>query len=288
MGPCVNIDGKLYHPDEAKVSVFDRGFLYGDSVYETIRVYAGRPFKFSQHCVRLYASGKRIGFKLPWSELLLRERLRTTLEAAGLTDCVLRVVATRGSGQLGLDPGLAVHPKLIVYVLELPQFPARFYHEGCAAHFTDVKRNIKQAVDPQAKTGNYINNLLALSEAKASGADDAIMLDVEGRVAEASTANIFVHVDGAWQTPPLDVGILGGITRQTIMDLLKKNNIEVRENVLWPEDLHRAEEIFLCSSLREIVPVARLGDRVMQQQEKCKTVMALYQQYVERLAKEPW
>ena len=288
MGPCVNIDGKLYHPDEAKISVFDRGFLYGDSVYETMRVYAGRPFKFMAHCTRLYDSGSKIGFILPWSESILEERLVETLRESRMSDCALRVVATRGTGPLGLDPALAVHPTLLIYVLELPQFPASLYEQGCVLHLTQIKRNIKQAIDPQAKTGNYINNLLALSEAKTHGADDAIMLDVDGRVAEASTANIFVHVDGVWQTPPLDVGILGGITRQTIIDLLRANKIEIREKILWPEDLHRAEEIFLCSSLREIVPVARLGDRVMQQQEKCKTVMALYQQYVERLAKEPW
>ncbi len=288
MGPCVNIDGAIFAPEDAQISVFDRGFLYGDSVYETMRVYGSRPFKFREHCQRLYASGKKIGFDLPWNASLVASRIMETLEHSGLKDCALRVVATRGAGQLGLDPAYAANPRLIIYVLALPDFPEHLYREGCSLSLTQVKRNIKQAVDPQAKTGNYINNLLALAEAKASGADEAIMLDIEGRVAEASTANVFVHLDGCWQTPPLEVGILGGITRETIIELLQENNIDLRESILWPEDLVRADEIFLCSSLREIVPVAKLGDRVINNKDKSQAVMELYRLYVESLAQEPW
>lgn len=261
MSGKVYIDGRIVDPESAQVSVFDRGFLYGDSVYETLRVYRGVPFAFDEHVQRLFASGERIGFALPWSAAQLRAACQMTLAAAGLEDAYLRVVATRGSGAIGLDPGLAIDPRLIVMVLELPPMPAELYGNGRSAWLVSVQRNIKQALDPQAKTGNYMNSILAAGEAKARGADEAIMLDFEGHVAEGSSANVFALVDDVWCTPPADGRILSGITRATLLAVCTREGIATNERVLMPEDLERASEIFISSSVREIVPIVLLGGR---------------------------
>jgi branched-chain amino acid aminotransferase len=260
MGGKVCIGGKVVDPEAATISVFDRGFLYGDSVYETLRVYRGTPFALEEHLDRLYASGRRVGFELPWTTQHIRDTVDRTRAAAGLRDAYLRIICTRGSGPVSLDPSLALDPQLVVLVLDLPPLPASLYDEGRSVALVSVQRNLQKALDPQAKTGNYMNSVLAIREARAQGAEDAIMLDHSGRVAEASSANVFVLVDGVWCTPPLDVGILSGITRKTILAVCAKHGISAEERVLWPKDLAAAREIFLCSSVREIVPVTKLGD----------------------------
>lgn len=261
----VYLNGTVVAPLDAKVSVFDRGFLYGDSVFETLRVYHGQPFALQAHLERLYASGERVGFFLPWTPSHLQDALKQTLHAAGFQDAYVRIIATRGEGTMGLDPGLAVDPKLIILVLPLPALSSAMYEHGVSVRLVSVCRMPKRSVDPLAKTGNYLNSVLAMREAKSHGAAEAIMLDREGRVAEASAANVFAFVDGAWATPPLDVGILSGITRQTILGLCAQHHIPAAERVLWPDDLVRAEEIFLCASVREIIPVTRLDDGLVGQ-----------------------
>lgn len=260
MPPRVYISGDIVPPEQARISVFDRGFLYGDSVYETLRVYRGRPFAFDAHLQRLVESGERVGFVLPWDREHVRAAVHQTLAAAELPDAYLRIIATRGSGELGLDPNLALDPQLLVLVLNLPALPAELYDKGRRAWLVSVTRNLVGALDPRAKTGNYMNSVLALGEARRHRADDAIMLDHAGRVAEASSANVFAWIDGRWCTPPLEVGILSGITRRTVLALCGEVGIPAEERVLWPADLQRASEMFLCSSVREIVPVVALGD----------------------------
>jgi branched-chain amino acid aminotransferase len=255
----VYIDGRIVDPAAATISVFDRGFLYGDSVFETLRVYGGKPFALEEHLERLFASGERVGFTLPWSSATLRAALAQTLAASGLVDAYVRIIATRGTGTLGLDPALAEHPTLIFLVVELPALPASLYEQGRTAWLVSASRH-GTSVDPQAKTGNYLNSVLATREATAHGAQEAIMLDGAGRVAEASSANLFALVDGVWCTPPLDVGILSGITRKTLLRLCEQAGVPAEERVLWPVDLQRATEIFLCASVREIVPIVRLND----------------------------
>ena len=255
----IYLNGKMVNPEDAKISIFDRGFLYGDSVYETLRVYQGTPFAFNAHIERLFASGQRVGFTLPWTQEHVRSVVLDTLDAAGFQEAYLRIIATRGSGTLGLDPTLAIDPQLIVMALPLPTLPEDLYRRGRSAYLVTVPRNLKDAIDPQAKTGNYMNSVLALREARSQGADEAIMLDHEGRIAEASSANVFAYIGGEWLTPPLSVGILSGITRKTLLELSRKHGIEARECELWPGDLKRATEIFLCSSVRELVPVVELN-----------------------------
>lgn len=255
----VFINGRIVDPDAATVSIFDRGFLYGDSVFETLRVYDGVPFALEEHLQRLRASGARVGFELPWSPPELTQALLSTLQASALRDAYVRLITTRGTGTMGLDPALARDPTLIVIVVPLPPLPERMYREGHSAWLVNQSR--QSDVDPQAKTGNYLNSVLAAREASAHGAQEAIMTDGRGRVAEASSANLFALLDGAWCTPPMDVGILGGITRQTIMRVCEDAHIPCEERVLWPKDLERAEEVFLCASVREIVPIVRLNNR---------------------------
>ena len=259
----VYIGGQLVEPAEAQISIFDRGFLYGDSVFETLRVYDGVPFAMEHHLRRLERSGERIGFRLPWEEAELRSVAFRVLEASGLDNAYMRIIATRGAGELGLDPGLAVDPQLIALVLPLPVLPEDLYTVGRRAVLVGVRRNLKVAVDPEAKTGNYINSVMALREARQAGADEAIMLDHGGRVAEGSSANVFAWIDGVWMTPPLDVGILGGITRATILELARAKGIPAREAIVWPDDLARAEEVFLCSSVRELVPIVELNEKAV-------------------------
>jgi len=256
----VNIGGKIVNPEDAQISIFDRGFLYGDSVFETMRVYESVPFAFTEHLERLYRSGQRIGFQLPWDIEFVRSECVATLKAANLENAYLRLIATRGAGTMGLDPSLAADPQLIVLALSLPSLPAELYELGRSSVLVGIRRNLKKAIDPQAKTGNYMNSVLAQNEASERGAGEAIMLDIEGRVAEGSSANVFALLDGRWCTPPLDVGILGGITRSTILRILEAEDLPVDVRVLWPDELRQASEIFLCSSIRELIPVVKLDD----------------------------
>lgn len=256
----VSIGGELMAPEEARISIFDRGFLYGDSVYETMRVYGGTPFALSEHLGRLERSGQLVAFELPWDETAMARSIDRALTAAGLEDAYLRVIATRGSGTLGLDPALAENPQLIIIVLPLPPLPPDLYTRGRRASLVDVRRNLKQALNPQAKTGNYMNSVLAVHAARQRSADEAIMLDVDGRVAEASSANVFALLGGVWTTPPLDVGILAGITRDTVLALCRRLGPPASERVIWPDDLRAAEAIFLCGTVRELVPIVSLDD----------------------------
>lgn len=279
------VNGRICAPEEAQISVLDRGFLYGDSVYEVLRVYDGVPFAFGEHLARLFASGERIGFVLPWTPEDLRDATQQTLEAAGLRDAYLRIVATRGHGPIGLDPALATHPELVIMALGLPPLPPQMYVDGRSATLVSVQRNLKQALDPQAKTGNYMNNVLALQEAKLRGADEAIMLDHQGRVAEGSSANVFAWIDGTWWTPPLEVGILGGITRATLLSLYRHHNVRAGERILWPADLRRAAEIFVCSSVRGIIPIVRLDDFPVADGKRGASTRRMQELYAEEVAR---
>lgn len=280
----VLINDQIVEPEDAQISVFDRGFLYGDSIYETLRVYDGKPFALTAHLERLHASGRRIAFEVPWTDEALIDAIDRTLEAAGLISAYLRVVVTRGSGRLGLDPNLAAAPQLIVMALPLNPIPDEVYARGRRAALVSVRRNLKRAVDPQAKTGNYMNSVMAEAEARQRDADEAIMLDVEGRVAEASSANVFAWLEGQWVTPPLEVGILSGITRRVLLTLMDHHNIPHAERILWPRDLERAEEMLLCSSLREVMPVVALDGKPVgsgRPGERTARLRALYRAEVE-------
>ena len=222
----VFMDGAIVEPQDARVSVFDRGFLYGDSVYEVLRTYGGNPLAVAQHLARLRRSGNGLGFEMHWSDGHLRHALAETLGAAGNDESYARIMCTRGAGAMGLATELAVDPRLIIIVRPVPEVPAQQLRDGITVALVSIVRNPKNTVDPSIKSGNYLNNILALREARQRGAMDAIMLDTKGRVAEGSASNIFAVHDGRVRTPPLEVGILEGVTRGVLFEICASADIE--------------------------------------------------------------
>ncbi|MEL6184350.1 MAG: aminotransferase class IV [Myxococcota bacterium] len=263
MTATVMMNGELCAPEDATVSIFDRGFLYGDSVYEVLRVYGGVPFELGRHLERLEASAERIGMRLSASREVFAREVRDAVAASGRSEAYIRVVATRGQGPIGLDPGLAESPLRIVVVMSPPLPPPEAYVEGAKVSVVGVRRNLREAIDPQAKTGNYLNSVLALAEARRAGAYEAIMLDAQGRVTEGASSNVFAVMGPLVLTPPLEVGLLAGITRRAVMEVCAAEEVKVLELPLTEESLRAADELFITSSIREIVPVVRVDDHVV-------------------------
>lgn len=268
MGRIVNLDGSLVAPEQAVVSVFDRGFLYGDSVYEVVRTYRGRLFELPAHLERLSESARRIALELPWPVEKLAAECRRTVDASGNPESYLRVVVTRGEGELGLDPALARGGRVVLIAQPLATPPPEAYEQGVTLALVGAEatgRNLREAIDPAAKTGNHLNAVLAMKAARERGAYEALLLDGRGRVTEAASANVFAVRKGSLVTPPLAAGILEGVTRRVVLALAKKLGVPVHETELWPNDLYRANEVFITSTTRELVPVTRIareGDSV--------------------------
>jgi branched-chain amino acid aminotransferase len=273
MPTVVNLDGVLLPPEQARISVFDRGFLHGDSVYEVVRTYGGRPFELAAHLARLRHSAERIGLSPKWSSARVEAEIARTLEAARGGDApdpdaapwnvgerYLRVVMTRGAGVIGLDPALAVDPLALVIAQPLVGPPRRAWIEGFKVAVVGVRRAAPEAIDPSAKTGAHLPHVLAVREARAAGAHEALLLDARGAVTEGSSSNVFAVRGGRVVTPPLAAGILEGVTRGLVLRLAGEIGIAAEEAPLRPEELEGADEVFITSSVREILPVTRIGD----------------------------
>ena len=274
MSALVNIDGRLLPPAEARVSVFDRGFLYGDSVYEVVRTYARRPFELQAHLARLARSAGLIGLAIPWDDDRLARELLRTLDAARGPDAedpaaapwnrgeqTVRIVVTRGSGDLGLDPSLAVAPTSVIIVHPLAGPPASAYRDGVEACVVGVARAAPTAADPSAKTGLHLPHVLAVREARGRGAHEALLTDGRGNVTEGASSNLFAVREGRVQTPHLGAGILEGVTRGVVIRLAREAGIAVRETALGVAELESSTELFITSTAREILPVTRLDGR---------------------------
>jgi branched-chain amino acid aminotransferase len=251
------------HPDpldpaDAKISVFDRGFLYGDSVYETMRTAGGRPLDLDRHLQRLRRSGDGIGLALPFGAPELARAIARTHAASGNPESYVRVMVTRGAGPLALDPRASEEPLLVVLVQPLVLPAAEAYVRGIAAVIVGITKNVGTSMDPAIKSGNYLTNILALRQAIAAGGDDAIMCNPEGAVSEGATSNVFMVTAGRIATPHLRTGILPGITRQTVCELATSIGAPVAETIIMPDQLRAADEVFLTSSVRGIMPVTRL------------------------------
>ena len=272
MTTVVSVDGVLVSPERAVVSVFDRGFLYGDSVYEVVRTYRGTPFEMERHLARLARSAEHLALPLPWEAARTRAEVLRILRASlggdppdpagapwNAGQRALRVVMTRGSGELGLDPALAVDPRVIVIAAPLSAPPLAAYRDGVALRVVGVRHDAR--VDAQAKTGAHLANVLAVQEARRTGAHEALLLDRGGLVTEGASSNIFAVRGGALLTPPLEAGILEGVTRGVVLELAPEAGITVREEALRPEDLASADELFITSSAREILPATSLDGR---------------------------
>lgn len=260
MGTIVSLNGVLTAPEDARISVFDRGFLYGDSVYEVIRTYQGVPFELDAHLARLESSAHRIGMRLPVPLSTFAAEVAETHAASGNPDSYVRIVSTRGSGTLGLDPRLAEDPVRMVIAMPLNPPGPEAYRDGVAIALVSVRRNLRDAIDPAAKTGNYLNSVMALAEAKTRGAYEAVMLDHRDYVTEGASSNVFCVMGETILTPPLDVGILEGITRAVVFKVCRQAGLRVLELPLTAQALEAADEVFITSSIREIVPVVRVDD----------------------------
>ncbi len=278
------IDGAVVDAALARVPVFDRGFLYGDSVYEVLRTFDGHPFALEEHLDRLEGSAARIEMSVP-SRDEIRAAIDATCLAVGHPDLYIRIVVTRGAGEIGLDPALADAPRLILIVRPASLPSKEIYESGVKVAVVGRSRSIPGGpanTDPQVKSGNYLGSVLAVAEARRRGAYEAILGDAVGRITEGSSSNIFLVRGGRITTPPLSSGLLEGITRRTVIHLARKNSIAVDEQPLWPADLARADEAFLTSSVRGIVPIVRVdGIQIAggRPGEVTRRVMSLYQQF---------
>ncbi len=254
MTTLVEIDGVLSAPEEARVPVLDRGFLYGDSVYEVLRTYEGRIFALESHLDRLEGSAQRLRIDLP-DRAALATAISRTLRAAGNLESYCRVIVTRGSGPLTLDPTTAARPLVAIVVKQYEPFPDWTYERGVRVMVPSILRTSPCSLDPAIKSGNYLNSVLALGEARQGGWFDAMMLDGQGRVTEATSSNVFAWKDGILLTPPLEVGILSGVTRGLLLALARELGIPCEERHLPLADLLAADEVMLTSTLREVQPV---------------------------------
>ncbi|RKY07376.1 MAG: branched-chain amino acid aminotransferase [Planctomycetota bacterium] len=257
------LDDKLVDADDAKVSVFDHGLLYGDGVFEGIRVYDGRIFEFDAHLKRLYLSAKVMRLTMPMPTDALADAVRQTVEANGVHDGYIRLVVTRGAGDLGLNPFLCKRACVIIIAATIQLYPEELYEKGIKVVSSSVIRNHPMSLPPQVKSLNYLNNILAKIEAIDSGVSEAIMYNHEGYVAEASGDNVFIVRDGIIYTPPVQSGSLEGITRRIVIDLASGENITVMEKNLTRFDLYVCDEFFLTGTAAEVIGVVEIDGRAV-------------------------
>ncbi len=259
----VYIDGEFLPQEEAKISVFDHGLLYGDGVFEGIRSYHGRVFKLDEHLQRLYDSAKAIMLKIPMSIENMEEAVLETLRRNQLRDAYIRLVVTRGVGDLGLDPDKCPVPTIFIIADKITLYPPNFYEDGLEIITVSVRRNYAEAISPRIKSLNYLNNILAKIEGKQAGVEEVLMLNAEGYVVECSGDNIFFVKDNVIVTPPTHLGILEGVTRNTAIDLARELGITVEEKVFTRHDLYTADECFLTGTAAEVIPVVKIDQRIV-------------------------
>ncbi len=261
MGFFASVDGEIVPADEARVSVLDNGFTFGDSVYETLRTYAGRPYRLDRHLNRLRASAARLGIALPLGDGELSWRLDALLARAGNPESYIRLIVTRGVGDISYNFERVQGPTVVMAVKPFPPYPEHHFRDGVDVIVSAVRRNHPRALDPAIKSSNLLNNILAVREAQARGAAEAILLNHEGDVAEGASTNVFAVRAGAVVTPPLDTGILAGITRDVVIELGRRRGLDVREERLPLSALLAAEEAFLTSTTRELAPIRSVDGR---------------------------
>ncbi len=255
------IDGKLYDKENAKISVYDHGLLYGDGVFEGIRVYNGRIFECETHMRRLFDSARAIRLTPPRSAEQIKAAMEETIRANGFTDCYIRLVITRGIGYLGLSPSKCPAPTIFIIADTIELYPQEMYEKGMAIITASVLRNHPNAISPRIKSLNYLNNILAKIEAVDAGVPEALMLNQEGSVAECTGDNIFIVRGGEVQTPGTADGILEGVTRKVMLDLCRKMSIPCQEKTLQRLDLYVADECFLTGTAAEVIPVTKIDGR---------------------------
>lgn len=251
-------EGRVVDPEHARISVFDRGFLFGDSVFTTLRTTGGRPLEIGRHLSRLHHSAANIGFDVPFADDDIRAAIASAHRESGNAESYVRVMITRGTGPIMLDPRVSQSPTLVVLVQPLRLPSAEEYRRGISAVIVEAQKTGRSLIDPTIKSANYLSNILALRRAIERAGDDAILCGPDGSVAEGPTSNVFMVERGRVLTPALDVGILPGITRQRVCELVREQGIELHESIIPPDQLRAADEVFATSSIRGIMPVTRL------------------------------
>jgi branched-chain amino acid aminotransferase len=276
----VYIDGKFFEKDDAKVSVFDHGLLYGDGVFEGIRAYNCLVFKLKEHIERLYESAHTIMLRIPMTPGEMTRAVVATLKQNGLKDAYIRLVVTRGVGDLGLDPRKCTAGATVIIIADkIMLYPEKYYKEGLEIITVPTVRNLPEALNPQIKSLNYLNNIMAKIEAVHAGYNEAIMLNAMGFVAECTGDNIFIVRDNQLYTPPQCMGTLRGITRDTVMELARARKIPAHEHVLTRHEIFNANECFLTGTAAEIIPVVKVDGRTIGEGTPGKMTMGLMKQF---------
>ncbi len=264
MGKLIYLNGKLVDKDEAKISVFDHGLLYGDGVFEGIRAYDGNIFKLKEHLERLYRSAKVISLNIPMEIDDMEKVVVETVKMNNLTDAYIRLVITRGVGDLGLNPDICTEPTVIIIADKIALYPEKFYKDGLKIITASTRRNIPEALNPRIKSLNYLNNIMAKIEANLAGVPEALMLNREGYVTECTGDNIFIiSRRNKVFTPPPYLGTLTGITRRAIIKLAREMELKIKESPFTLFEVYNAKECFLTGTAAEVVPVVNVDGRVI-------------------------
>ncbi len=283
----VYINGKFYEKNDAKISVFDHGLLYGDGVFEGIRSYNRLVFKLKEHIDRLFESAHSIMLDIPLKKDQLIKAVLLTLKENNLKDAYIRLVVTRGEGDLGLDPRKCYgNASIIIIADKIALYPDELYKKGLEIITVPTIRNLPEALNPQIKSLNYLNNILAKIEATNAGCDEAIMLDSLGYVAECTGDNIFIAKSKHLYTPPQCMGTLRGITRDTVLELSRKNKVPVHEHVLTRHEVYISDECFLTGTAAEIISVVKVDGRVIGDGKPGKLTLSLMKRFKELTKRE--
>lgn len=281
MGLIIYCNGEFVPEEEAKVSVFDHGFLYGDGIFEGIRAYHGRVFKLDEHLQRLYQSAKSIHMEIGISPAEMQEIILETLRRNNIKDGYIRLVVSRGKGDLGLDPRKC--PKAGIYCIadQITLYPASLYEQGLELRTVAIRRNNPDSLNPRIKSLNYLNNILAKIEANLAGMPEAVMLNQEGYVAECTGDNIFIFRNGVLITPPVSVGILEGITRNSVLEVAAQLGIKTSQELFTRHDLYTADECFLTGTAAELIPAVVIDGREIGNGKPGETFKLLLQKFRE-------
>ncbi|MBI4685571.1 MAG: aminotransferase class IV [Nitrospirae bacterium] len=261
----IYLNNRIVPASDAKVSVFDHGFLYGDGIYETMRAYNGAVFMLDAHIKRFFRSASMIELDIMRKRDSIKKAIYKTLSANSLKEAYVRLTVSRGHGAIGLDPALCKKPTFIIIAQELRQYPAVYYEKGVSLTIAKTRRNLKEAINPQIKSLNFLNNILAKIEAKKKNAYEAVMLNAKGYLTEGTICNVFFVAkeknSEVLCTPSTDCGILDGITRNIILDLAKKNGIAIKEGKFTKKNLYNASEVFITNTTMEVMPVSKIDNK---------------------------
>jgi branched-chain amino acid aminotransferase len=279
---AVYVNGSITPAHQATIPVFDHGFLYGEGIYETLRTYNKVPFLYDRHMRRFRASAERLDLLVPFDDETLAAWVDDTVAAAGeLREAYIRILLTRGVGELTYDVGATPAPSLVIIVKPIDEVPARVDEQGITIALVPILRNHPESVNPIIKSNNLLNNAMAMQRAHRSGAEEALMCNYRGELAECAQTNFFLVRRGELLTPPSSAGLLEGITRGFLFDLAREAGIAAREEVLRPEDLATADEAFITGTTRELSPVVRIDDRVIGTGKPGPTTLDLLKRYRE-------